>query len=81
VSTDRVRPDPWVSHRAQTIDFAAVTFDVIVLETDGHDPVKDAQCVQLLTDNGYHKDAPVKHNTWFVRDGFKPSRQPGSGSG
>ena len=65
----------------QTIDFAAVIFDVIVLETDGHDPAKDSQCAQLLVDNGYRKDATVKQNTWFVRDGFEPSRQPGSGSG
>ena len=81
MGTNRGRPDVWFLRPAQTIDFAAVTFDVIVLETDGHDHVKDAQCVQLLTDNGYHKDAIVKQNTWFVRDGFKPSRQPGSGSG
>ncbi len=58
-----------------------MTFDVIVVETDGHDPVKDAKCVQLLTDNGYHKDAVVMQNTWFVRDGFTPSRQPVAGSG
>ena len=54
-------------------------FDVIVLETDGHDPAKDAACVQLLADNGYRMEAPIKRNTWFFRDGSEPSRQPGSG--
>jgi hypothetical protein len=61
----------------QTIDFTAVTFDVIFVETSGYDPTKDAQCVELLARNGYVTDLVANGSTWFHRQGFSPSRQCG----
>ncbi len=60
----------------RSIDFARLTFDVIVVEADGHNPSKDQAVVDLLTAHGYRHHGRVVRNDWFVREGFSPSAAP-----
>ena len=56
----------------KTIDFAAVTVDVIALELDGGAPEKDARCIALLERAGFNVHSKATRNTWFTRAGFVP---------
>ena len=50
-------------------------FDVIVVEADGGDPVKDQAIVDLLTASGYAFRGFLNRSNWFMREGFAPSQQ------
>jgi len=61
-----------------SVDWAAVRFDVIVVETDKKNRVKgyEGQVTAFLTEKDYH---PVFHkgrNTWYKHVDFIPSRMP-----
>jgi FkbM family methyltransferase len=56
----------------QTLDFGRVTFDVIVVEADSHDPVKNQNVVDLLTSHGYRPHGQVESNAWFVNRAYNP---------
>jgi len=60
----------------QSVDFSALSFDVIAIEADGGNPGKDQGVIDLLVSKGYvhygHKD----RSDWFVREGFQPSAAP-----
>ena len=60
----------------QTVDFRRVRFDVIAVEADGSNPVKDQQVVDLFADKGYTFRYFLHPNAWFMRQGFTPSQQP-----
>ena len=62
----------------QTVDFGRVQFDVIVVEADRTDPVKEQQIVDLLADKGYTFRGYRQRNNWFMRKGFMPSQRPRS---
>jgi hypothetical protein len=47
-------------------DFTKVSFGVIVIETDGHEPSKDQEVVSLLEAHGYVNFGQLKRNTWLV---------------
>ena len=57
----------------QTVDFATITFDVIVVEQDGGNKAKDEAVRALLRSKGYKLDKEgVVRNDWFIREGFVP---------
>ena len=60
----------------QTVDLQRVQFDVVVVEADGGDPVKDQDIVDLLTANGYAFRGFESRSNWFMREGFTPSQRP-----
>ncbi|KAG1668041.1 hypothetical protein FOA52_006575 [Chlamydomonas sp. UWO 241] len=49
------------------VDFNQLTFDVIVVESDGHNAEKDAAVRAILESNGYDFDEHIITNDWFVR--------------
>ncbi|KAG1666481.1 hypothetical protein FOA52_004863 [Chlamydomonas sp. UWO 241] len=49
------------------VDFNKLTFDVIVVEADGHNAEKDEAVRDLLESNGYEFDEHIASNDWFVR--------------
>jgi FkbM family methyltransferase len=53
----------------QTIDFKKVTIDIFSIETDGHNPIKDAAVSHLLQANGFIVFTVFEVNTWYVRNG------------
>ncbi len=57
----------------EAIDFANVTFDVIVVEADGGNPEKDQAVRDFLVKQGFRNDGHVLRNDWFVRGDFIPS--------
>jgi hypothetical protein len=65
-----------------SIDFAAVRFDVIVVETETANNVRPGEFPALvegfLGGKGYSKVVPggCGRNSWFLRQGFVPSRAP-----
>jgi len=58
----------------QTLDFRRVRFDVVMVEADGTNPVKDQQIVDLFLANGYVHRGFLNRNNWFMREGFVPSQ-------
>jgi hypothetical protein len=63
----------------RTVDFAALTVDVIVAELDGHNAEKDAGCAALLSAAGFEdvgSTNPVTRNHIFMRRDFRPSADP-----
>ena len=58
------------------MDFRRVRFDVIVVEADGTNPVKDQQIVDMLLANGYVHRGFLNRNNWFMHEEFVPSQQP-----
>ena len=63
---------------SQTVDFQRVKFDVVVVEAQGMDAVKDQKVVDLLAANGYvHRNFAARNN-WFMREDYVPSQQLGA---
>ena len=60
----------------EAMDFAAVSFDVVLVEADGGNPVKDAGVIALMKHRGFEHRGNVMHSDWFVRAGFVPIRKP-----
>ena len=60
----------------QTIDFDKMSFDVIVMESDGSAKDREADSKKLLASYGYHAILQRDIDTWFVREGFHPSVNP-----
>ena len=60
------------------MDFQRVKFDVVVVEADGTDQVKDQKVVDLFTANGYIQCGNADRNNWFMREDFVPSKQLGA---
>ena len=60
----------------QAINFSTFSFDVIVVEADGHDAKREQAVIRLLRSNGYRYLAHVKRNDWFLNAGFVPMRNP-----
>ncbi len=50
----------------RAVDFAAVSFGAVVLETDGLDAAKDREAVAVLEAAGYVSLGLVERNTWVV---------------
>ena len=50
----------------QSVDFAALVVDVLVVETDGTDNIKDGAVSELLAERGFANLGRVHQNTWFV---------------
>jgi hypothetical protein len=54
-----------------TFDFSAVTVDVIAVELDGSNPVKDAEVRAFILSKKYDLfDKADMNNDWYVRKGF-----------
>lgn len=60
----------------RAIDFASLSFDVIVIEADGTNPEKDKGVLDILISKGYAFHGHVARNDWFVRSGFRPLAKP-----
>lgn len=60
----------------QSLDFTCVTIDVIVVELDQHDKVKNDAVRTLLLQAGYDRHSRTVSNDWFVRRGFNASSGP-----
>ena len=61
-----------------TVDFSAVTFDVIVIEV-GENPSEselDEACKRLLQQHGYHMTERVGIDMCFVYELFTPPAMP-----
>ncbi len=65
----------------KTFDFSAVSVDVIVVELDGGDEVKDQAVREHLLASGFelHLMHHVR-NDWFTRVGFEPVKEEGAES-
>jgi len=50
----------------RAVDFAAVSFRAVAVETDGLDAAKDREAVAVLEAHGYVSIGPVERNTWVV---------------
>ena len=60
----------------RAIDFSSYSFDVIVVEADGHDVQREQEVIQLLQSKGYRFLAHVRRNDWFLHASFVPTRNP-----
>lgn len=69
----------------QSIDWIAVTFDVLVVETEVAHRRKGyaAEVAAFLAPRGYHMVLPVipGRNSWFLRNDFAPSASPRTKAG
>ncbi len=67
----------------ESIDWSKVRFDVICVETKSVDPALrpanyPAVVESFLVNKGYKNCCgQIGRNSWFIRDGFEPSRKPG----
>ncbi len=60
----------------QSMDWGAVTFDVISIETHHMPPEVAASTTQLLLTNGYVLDGTVGRNSWYVSVAYERSVKP-----
>lgn len=56
-----------------TIDFDRMSFDIIVIESDGADPEREASITVLLSSVGYHALHQRGIDMWYAREMFTPS--------
>lgn len=64
----------------QTFDFDAVTINVVCIEADGHDPVKDKAVKDVMLEHGYIFHGHEVRNDWFVHPSFVPSQKHAASS-
>lgn len=62
----------------KSIDFSRVSFGVVAVETDGHNPEKDAEVIRYFTQAGMTVVPGDKggRNTWLMSRDFVPSKAP-----
>ena len=58
----------------KTIDFEAVTVDVVCIEQDETNRVKDDAVRQYMLQAGYTLFTHNVRNDWFFRKGFVPTK-------
>ena len=56
----------------RAINFSAISFDVIVVEADGHNRTKDDAVTGLLADAGCDLYKHFRLNNWYTRHDFVP---------
>lgn len=56
----------------QSLDFAAFSFSVILVEADASSPQREAEIRKLLTRNGFVFKGTLQRSDWFVHESFTP---------
>eukprot|EP00282_Hemiselmis_andersenii_P000804 CAMPEP_0114131756 /NCGR_PEP_ID=MMETSP0043_2-20121206/12725_1 /TAXON_ID=464988 /ORGANISM="Hemiselmis andersenii, Strain CCMP644" /LENGTH=312 /DNA_ID=CAMNT_0001225213 /DNA_START=316 /DNA_END=1254 /DNA_ORIENTATION=+ len=59
----------------RSINFSSVLFDVVSIEMDGSNKEKDEEVNMFMFKHGF-KLHTTGFNSWFVREGFRPSSNP-----
>ena len=57
-----------------SLDFSAVTIDVMVVEADGTSTEKDDAVRSLLQAEGFLHHSHVAHNDWFVHSRYDAAK-------
>jgi len=60
----------------ETVDWKAVSVDVIVVEAPGYDEAKDQAVIDLLLSQGFIHDQKITWDNWFHHKSFTPSVSP-----
>ncbi|KAL3798645.1 hypothetical protein ACHAW5_008400 [Stephanodiscus triporus] len=54
----------------ESIDFTRVSFGIILIETDGHNLLKNSALEKFLEKKGYSFMFEYERSYWFVNDNF-----------